>query len=951
MKVLHQLSTIFLTLLLSISTLYAVPACPDPVKFTQVDGSEITIRIRGDEFFHYTTTEDGYVLIPDATGILTYAEQDANGKLVSTKVRANSTNRRSSAERKFVQGLRRNLNLTATNRSRRAQRSAAAPVNETPKRAYPISGTPKSLVILVNFSDLSFVTANPKIAFTNLLNETGYATNGGTGSAKDYFNDNSMGVFNPQFDVVGPFTLPNPMIFYGKNDGSGQDTYPQEMVVDACTLASAGGVDFSQYDTDKNGTVDNVFIYYAGYNEAETNKMMPNTIWPHRWSLANRLTKFNGVTVFDYACTSELRSASGSNMCGIGTFCHEFGHVLGLPDYYVTSGTDHQTLSYWNIMDSGPYLNSGRTPPAYSAFDRFFLDWLIPTEIKDGGDFSLEKITTSNKAYIFTQNGNHNLSGSNPNPVEYFTLENRQKMGWDSFLPGHGLLLSHIYYNASSWSSNSPNNNALAMGFDIVEADGLASDANLSGDPFPGAANISSFTPRLRDGTDIKKPLSNIQEANSIITFHFASQIVLADTLKTFLTTQGTPSNKQTITVSGSNLKNNIDISLQNKLHFKIKRATDSEAAWKDTLILRPINQVVAKTVIQICYNPTVPSYKNNHTEKLSFFDGISDYTERNLTGISTRPVYVVSPVAGTATDTTSYGFVTHWNSIFDATGYYMTLYSISNGSSTIREGFDNGLTPPSNWIISPQSTSSTASYCGIKTPSIQFSNNKEFVQTEQYIVPANKLSFFLRSLLGINGGFLVEGTNSAGAWERIDSIAISSSINVIKNYPLPLEKGFNRFRFTYTKGSGSVTFDDLTLGFDKTVNYALNEQWTTETKDTVKNLIPDTEYSFKVKASDENSVYGYKNLTEYSNIISIKTLPYPNSQSLVARVDANGNIWVILPASDVNLQNSSLQVYNLLGQCVKTIVPNGNPYTINDLPRQQIYILRVNGMTAKIAL
>lgn len=525
MSKLHKLTYIFLALTISISKLHSVPACPDPIIIKQADGNEITIRIKGDEFFHYTTTEDGYVLTPDADGILTYAKQDANGKLISTKVRANSSSRRNATERKFTQSLIPHINFSSTNMARRAMRSVDAPTNSIPQRAFPITGTPKSLVILVNFSDLSFVTPNPKIAFTNLLNEPSYATNGGTGSAKDYFNDNSMGVFNPQFDVVGPFTLPNPMIYYGKNENGvqGQDTLPRIMVIDACTLASASGVDFSQYDTDKNGIVDNVFIYYAGHNEAEGASV--NTIWPHRWSLANKLRKFNNVAVYDYACTSELRSSTGSNMCGIGTFCHEFGHVLGLPDYYPTNGATHHTLSYWNIMDSGPYLNSGRTPPAYSAFDRFYLNWLIPTEIKNSGNYSLENLSTSNKAFILTQNGNHNLSGSNPNPTEFFTLENRQKSAWDFYLPGHGMLITHIQYNSTTWNSNSPNNDALAMGVDIVEADGLASSSTLSGDPFPGTSNILSYNPTLQSGIDIFKPISSIQETNGLISFNLKENL------------------------------------------------------------------------------------------------------------------------------------------------------------------------------------------------------------------------------------------------------------------------------------------------------------------------------------------------------------------------------------------------------------------------------------------
>lgn len=849
MGTLHKLSYILLALTLSLSKLYSVPACPDPIKFRQADGSEITIKIKGDEFFHYTTSEDDYVLVPDSSGILTYAEQDGNGKLISTKVRANNTLKRSAQELRFVQGLRRNINLSSINMSRRAMRAATGPTNINPQRAFPITGTPKSLVILVNFSDLSFVTPNPQIAFTNLLNQPGYAANGGTGSAKDYFNDNSMGVFNPQFDVVGPFTLPKPMLYYGQNENGikSVDINPRKMVIDACSLAAANGVDFSQYDTDKNGVVDNVFIYYAGYNEAEG--ASANTVWPHRWSLANDSTKFNNVTVYDYACTSELRSYFGSNMCGIGTFCHEFGHVLGLPDYYATNGAKHQTLSYWNIMDAGPYLNNGRTPPAYSGFDRFFLNWLVPTEITEAGNYSLTNLSTSNKAFILTKDGNHNLNGVNPSPTEFFTLENRQNIGWDKFLaqpnsnylPSHGLLITHIFYNATTWDANGPNNDPNAMGVDIIEADGIATDATLSGDPFPGANNVTNINLQLKSGTFIGKPLSAIQENAGVIS-------------------------------------------------FKLKG------------------------------------------------------------GIITIVPPVALPISTNDTTTKSYQFIANWNQVPTATGYYLTVYNISNSASTITQGFNNGLNPPTDWILSTQSSNNTASYCGVKTPSIQFSNNNEFIQTEKFILPANKLSFFTRSLLG-TGSLLIEGENNTGVWDQIDNLPITTSVNIIKTYTLAQSKGYNCFKFTFKKVSGSITFDDLTLGFDKTLNYDLMDKWTTSTSDTVLNLIPNTEYNFKVKSSDKSLLNGYENITDFSNTISVTTLPYPNNKTLVARVDANGNIWVILPATDSHLANSTLQVYNLMGQCVKTIAPNGNPYSINDLPKDQIYILRVNGMVAKIKL
>jgi len=704
-------------------------------------------------------------------------------------------------------------------------------------------------------------------------------------------------------------------------------------------------VDFSQYDTDKNGIVDNVFIYYAGYNEAEG--AAANTVWPHRWSLSNKNTTFNGVSIYDYACTSELRSKSGSNMCGIGTFVHEFGHVLGLPDYYPTNGGTQQTLSYWSTMDAGPYLNQGRTPPAYSAFDRFYLNWLIPSEIKEAGDYSLENLTTSNKAYIFTQFGNHNLNGSNPSPIEFFTLENRQKTGWDYYLFGHGMLISHIYYNASTWQDNGPNNDALAMGYDIIEADGTATDQTLSGDPFPGTQAITSYNPVLRDNTNIRKPISNIKEIAGVISFHFASNIILTQSLKTFSTVQGTPSAIQTVTVSGSKLTDVLNLSFINGEHFEMKKESDPETAWVKSISFTPVNLIVAKTAIQIRYNPSVPSFTQTHSDTFVLKSGTTDYANAELTGVSTRQVYVIPPIALDATDVTFASFIANWNSVYDAKGYYLTVYNIAEGASSLTEGFDYGLTPPDHWTISLQKITSSTLYSGIKTPALQFSNDGELVITEKYLLPVTSLTFYLRSLGGTNGGILIEAQNEQNNWVKVDSIAVFSDLlEKNKSYAFTESKGYTCFRFTYIKGIGSVTLDDVTVGFSKKITYIEREKWLTSTSYTITNLIPNTEYIYKVRASDKNTVNEYENITLFSNAITTKILPYPLEKELLVIPDAAGNVTVYFPSLDV-----TLYIYNMSGQCIRVMTPDSNTMMINDLPRGQSYIFKANERRAKIAI
>lgn len=506
--------------------IFAVKATPFPITITQTDGSQLTIRLHGDEFYNYTTTVDGYLIIPDEKGIMTYAKID-NGSVVSTNFRVSELNQRSSDEINFVSQLIPNQDMIDFQMKSRAMRLKGQILNSKPQKVYPLIGSPKALVILVNFSDVQFATADSLTAFSNLLNQNGYSANGGTGSAKDYFHDASAGVFNPQFDVFGPVTLDNTMAYYGANDGSGNDVNPRQLIIDACNKASLAGLNFSQYDTDNDGFVDNVFVYYTGYNEAEGGSK--NSIWPHKWRLSNYNTKLNGKIIYNYACTSELRGNSGTNMCGIGTFCHEFGHVLGLDDYYVTSGTDHHALSSWNVMDYGLYLNSGCTPPTYCAYDRYFLKWLTPIQLTDSGSYTLDTLASSNKAYLISQTPNRTQSlANNVSSPEFFTFENRQKKGWDAYLSGHGMIIYHINYNATTWASNGPNNDVNAMGVDIVEADGLVSladnsnDPTLGGDPYPGTSNVTTKKLNYKiNATNAfaSHTISNITETNGIIKF------------------------------------------------------------------------------------------------------------------------------------------------------------------------------------------------------------------------------------------------------------------------------------------------------------------------------------------------------------------------------------------------------------------------------------------------
>lgn len=582
MIILKRKLLLLLVVILGYIQANAIPAYPFPKKITLPDGTTITVIKDGNEHYHITKTIDGYPLLQTKDGFYNYSEINKNGQLTDTKVRAKDKELRSITDTRFLSKLKSVADIEKLSKELIIQKSKhqhdEIEDDSHTRASFPRVGSPRSLVILVNYSDLPFTIQNAQQEFTELLNQEGYSKNGGTGSVKDYFRDNSMGTFSPNFVVVGPYTLPNTQAYYGENDGNGRDKRPTQMIADACKAADEAGVDFSEYDTDNDGLIDNVFVYYAGYNEAEHGRA--ETIWPHRWVVSTEFNyegtdasiTFDGKKLYDYACTSELKSNAGGNMCGIGTFTHEFGHVLGLADMYSTNSSRHHTLSFWDVMDAGPYLNQGRTPPGYNAFQRMKLGFMSPTLLTKETDITLHPINTHNEAYIATESNTHNIDGLNPSPVEYFLFENRQKTGWDSYLPGHGMLAYRIYYDANTWRRNEVNNNPNAMGVDILEADRKADRATLSGDTYPGTSNVSTVNLSLRSGKRLFKKIDNIVEDNQTITGRYEKDIVIIASNKKliFNAEVNTNSFSQEISIKTANLDE------QNSLKYELK-GTDSD--------------------------------------------------------------------------------------------------------------------------------------------------------------------------------------------------------------------------------------------------------------------------------------------------------------------------------------------------------------------------------------
>ena len=531
-----RLTSLLIISFLTAGNCFAVPARPIPQEIVQPDGSKVTLTLRGDENFHYFQTTDGYIVEEMPDGWYRIVGNDGN----ATALPALNVASRDGSYQAQLAGVNAevafdNMHAKVEKMSKRTPyaRSRTYPsrmgmqkaTTYTAKwdnsdghflRAFPAEGTQKVLIILVAFKDKAWsFTSDPHTEMQNMLEQPGYNKFNCTGSAYDYFVESSRGVFTPSFDVYGPVTLPNNMSYYGANDYSGNDQHPELMVKHACDALDSQ-INFKDYDRDGDGLVDNIYIFYAGYGENDGGGS--NTIWPHSWDVraAGGNYSYDGVRIGHYACSNELDRSN--NMTAIGTFCHEFSHVLGLPDLYATSYTSAHTPGEYSLMDYGSYNNNGRTPPVYSGYERYALEWQAPYILNKDEDITLKPLSDGGEFCKMTIKSSR--------PTEYFLFENRQAIGNDKTLPGHGLLVWHIDYQASKWNNNTVNNTPSDQCVDIVEADNSASDYDMAGDPFPGTKNVTSFTgtgkPAFtnKDGTKTNYDITLIKEnADKTVSF------------------------------------------------------------------------------------------------------------------------------------------------------------------------------------------------------------------------------------------------------------------------------------------------------------------------------------------------------------------------------------------------------------------------------------------------
>ncbi len=503
----------------------AVPALRQWRTVEQPDGSRLELMLMGDENLHYYITRDHVPVVTlDGTSYCYARVQGAH--LSSSGMLAHEASERTATELLTVAD-------EASMRHVRAPRAAHA--QSKPRRVgepnSDFSGSRRAPVILVKFSDKPFSAGDEDaVAFySDMLNKHGFNTAGAMGSVNDYFSDMSRGVFDLQFDVYGPVRVSKSATYYGgPSPLFGGFDYAGDMMTEALVQAdSICDIDWTVYDWDNDGEIEEVFFLYAGYGQATGGPT--GTIWPHAWTLNEAYSggagghggiSRDGVYINQYACGNELYGSSGSTRMGMGVFCHEFSHCMGLPDMYDTSYGGNYGMDDWDLLDHGSYNGPngiGECPAAWTSYERNFAGWLDYTELQPGDTITGMKALTDH-------NGEAYIIYNDAHPDEYYLLENRRQQSWDKYTPEQGLLIIHVDYDPLLWENNVVNTEGT-----FTRSDGYTANftndhprmtpfhklRSLQNDTYYDTYPIVSSKLNIDSLTDNSKPAATLYNANT----------------------------------------------------------------------------------------------------------------------------------------------------------------------------------------------------------------------------------------------------------------------------------------------------------------------------------------------------------------------------------------------------------------------------------------------------
>ncbi len=529
MRKFHYLFLTLVLVALGTTTALAVPANPNPVEITQPDGTKITVQLKGDEKIKWAQTLDGYSILFNKEGIYEYAVKNEKGDLVPSGVKVKMPEDQTIEEKSLLNKLEKGLFYSKSQVE--LMHSIWSIKEKEGEKAFPTTGNRNLVCILVGFTDKAFTKTQSD--FNNLFNQVGYTTGGATGSVKDYYLENSYTQFNLTVDVAGPYTLAQNMAYYGANDSYGNDVRPRTMVTEAVNLANAS-VNYANYDNDSDGYVDAVYVIFAGYGEEAYGPA--NAIWSH----ASGITPvyLDGKYVSRYSCSPELSGNSGTTITRIGVICHEFGHVLGAPDYYDTdyaeSGGEFDGTGGWDLMAGGSWNNGGATPAHHNAYTKTYTyGWASVTTLSSPAIITLNNSVDNSDSFYRI-----NTTTSN----EFFLIENRYKHKFDASLPGSGMMIYHVHSGYASAAYNNIINIGHPLKMYPVSANATIDPTatitsygtiNSTSCPWPYSSKTSFTDATLPSskswaGANTAKPITNLTRnaTAKTVTFYFMGGVI-----------------------------------------------------------------------------------------------------------------------------------------------------------------------------------------------------------------------------------------------------------------------------------------------------------------------------------------------------------------------------------------------------------------------------------------
>lgn len=897
--------TFFASLLaLSLSDASAIPAYPGKISARQADGTEILIQRIGDEYCHITLTEDGYPLLFNSkSGNYEYATL-ISGKLVSSGIIATDSKNRNVAAQEFLAAVDKNMIMTQFSADCLKARESEG-INHTASRKamargmrisdVPTTGKHDVLVILVQFANKKFSSGNnPAEYYDKFFHQEGFSENGAKGSVYDFYRYGSNYLYDPQFKVYGPVTLSgNYSDYAGGNQGTA-DTY--KLIQEAVPLVNSQyDVDFSQFDTDGDGAVDNVYCIYAGYGQADSQDS--NTIWPHSGNLSsvNRTDhtfKVDGVTIDRYTVSQELNGQTDKPV-GIGTFVHEFGHVLGLADHYNTSSsTLTNQPGMWDVMASGSYNNQQNCPPTFSAFERCSLGWSSLTELNAtaSGIISTKPYEDTGEAYRISVADNES---------EYYIIENRQQKGWDTYLPGHGLLVWHIDEDQAVWDKNAVNAAQNHQRVDIVEASNVPTVAGSANDPFPGNKNVTAYDFWSWDKSKVfgfAWLQENADETAQFILSNSDYKLQAPDVEVTDIT--GT---KACVKWKNGGIANGYSICVYHGDEVIAQTKAQGEGSFEVTG-LEPETEYVAKTV--------------------STVNSLSSDTVYVAFSTTTRQIEETTPIALPCEGYNGTSFTALWQPVKDADNYIVNLLTRTNdGMGTYGTGFDtytaNDSNLPNGWKLSEQ-RSAYSTYYGEKSPSVRLASDSAMLVA---CVPDYKISnvkFWHRA--SKTGIILSLDMYKDGKWTSVWTMNADRPRSLQENIDID---NADSVRLVLTRDvdvkNGYVFLDDVYLGY-------LYDQYHAESSATVAATESNTcRYTFSLLDPEKKYAYTVQacngtRLSQVSNTVNV---------DITSGIEAAENGFKV--------SGKSKAVFNLAGIRITTVSDQGR---LPDNMPKGIYII-----------